>query len=338
MLKRMLNELMVSLNIAPDGPVLIKSGSAGVGTDMCFVTAVRNGKREVYLPGSSLKGVIRSHCEKICRTLQPRSVCQPFNLKNYEIKEQNRDFISCSQIFTKVDYWKNGDGNNPSAHYSASCPACRMFGSLKFKGRCFIDDAYVIGEAPLPHIRDGVGIDRFTGAASRGAKYEFEVITDGKFSTQLHLVNFEMWQLELLTFALRDLVAGDVRIGMATSRGLGKIKTELAAVEYCQWGKKPSALTIADISALETDAAEADRYGFYKPSSNRVDIGDFVPQWQSSGIGHVAKIPPEKLLQEVAFAIRGTMAAYLDANPGREKIKEHYYQPQDRQNFQRRQR
>ena len=60
-------------SITPDGPILIKAGDTGGADptlpDMEFVRTRRRGSAEVYLPGSSLKGVIRAHCERICRSL-----------------------------------------------------------------------------------------------------------------------------------------------------------------------------------------------------------------------------------------------------------------------------
>ena len=308
MLKKILNEIIIQLHISPDGPVLIKSGGAWLGTDMTFVRARRNGKTEVYLPGSSLKGVIRSHCEKICRTLESKSVCDPFE------NDSQKDSISCSNIFKdkKMEEKK---------YYSLSCPACRMFGSLNFRGRCFIDDAYAVGESPEPHIRDGVAIDRFTGAAKGTAKYDYEVITEGTFETQLHLVNFEMWQLELLIFTLSDLCKGNIRIGMGSSRGLGKIKVDIKKVEYHQLGRKPKDISLSDISILEEN--EKDDYGFYNSKVSKVNIQEIPKEakWVSGGsIRYVLDIPGKRLLEEVAQKIRGVLGDYLSKNPNRKEL------------------
>lgn len=69
--KRLVNECLISLEIETDGPLLIRSGETGVyGSDMAPVVTMRNGRdAEPYLPGSSLKGVLRSHAERIARTL-----------------------------------------------------------------------------------------------------------------------------------------------------------------------------------------------------------------------------------------------------------------------------
>ena len=73
--KRRFNEMTLRLTIRPRGPMLIKSGQeAGADPtllDMNFVRAQHpaGGGQTVYLPGSSLKGVMRAYAEKIARTL-----------------------------------------------------------------------------------------------------------------------------------------------------------------------------------------------------------------------------------------------------------------------------
>jgi CRISPR/Cas system CSM-associated protein Csm3 (group 7 of RAMP superfamily) len=80
MLKKFVNEFQAVLKIVPKGPILIKSGqSVSAGTDMSFVKTYRNDRPEVYLPGSSLKGVIRTQAERIGRTLKEEAVCNLFN-------------------------------------------------------------------------------------------------------------------------------------------------------------------------------------------------------------------------------------------------------------------
>ena len=76
MLKKIVNEAFCTLRITTTGPLLVKSGHASVsGPDMTPVLTFRNGKQEVFIPGSSLKGVFRSHIEKIVCSLKPRVVC-----------------------------------------------------------------------------------------------------------------------------------------------------------------------------------------------------------------------------------------------------------------------
>ena len=79
MLKRLYNEARFTRSMLTTGPVLVRSGFPTLpGPDMTPVLTKRGDEWQVYLPGSSLKGVIRSHLEKICRTLRPEPpvVCE----------------------------------------------------------------------------------------------------------------------------------------------------------------------------------------------------------------------------------------------------------------------
>lgn len=232
MLKKLVNESFCTLRITTTGPLLVKSGHASIsGPDMTPVLTWRNGKQEVFLPGSSLKGVFRSHLEKIVCSLKPHVVCYPFEGnedKQADLSQRQRDYRdSCGGMFNQ--YAKRSEDNRRRLEertdlvYAASCPTCRLFGSTGFIGRLAISDAYLASNE-VKEQRDGVGIDRLTGGASHGAKFELEVVsTDVAFETDIHLRNFEIWQLGMLFVVLQDMEDELVRIGSGRSRGLGKV-------------------------------------------------------------------------------------------------------------------
>jgi CRISPR/Cas system CSM-associated protein Csm3 (group 7 of RAMP superfamily) len=70
--KRFVNHCTIELIISPCAPMLIKSGKEGADPtkpDMEFVETYHAGGKSIYLPGSSLKGAIRAHAERIVRTV-----------------------------------------------------------------------------------------------------------------------------------------------------------------------------------------------------------------------------------------------------------------------------
>ena len=106
MLKKLVNEAHCTLRITTTGPLLIKSGFATIsGPDMTPVLTFRNGRSEVFLPGSSLKGVFRSHLEKIICGLKQRVVCYPFSgseEKEADLEQRRQDYRdSCGAVFTE---------------------------------------------------------------------------------------------------------------------------------------------------------------------------------------------------------------------------------------------
>ena len=250
MLKQLLNECRFTLTVHTEGPVLIKSGHPMVlGPNMTPVRTYRNGTMEVYLPGSSLKGVFRSHIEKVIRTLKDGVVCNPFvrtdpDSENDQLVCPNYADVSCGDKFgvrqeerlevNRVQWRRHPKKEDLSneAVYIDSCPACRLFGSTSFIGRVAISDAYLAEDSQQKtEQRDGVGIDRFTGGAAGTAKFELEVVSSGvKFETDIYLRNFEVWQLGILMLIVSDLEDSLIRIGSGRSRGLGNVKATLSEV------------------------------------------------------------------------------------------------------------
>ncbi len=234
MLKKIMNEASLTVRITTTGPLLIKSGRDTVsGPNMTPVLTFRNNRQEVFIPGSSLKGV---------GSLKARVVCYPFSVeadKEADRKQRQRDYReSCGEMFNKIakkDDDRQGEERSKRLDarkdivYAASCPACRLFGSTSFIGRIAINDAYLAPDTKeIKELRDGVGIDRLTGGASHGAKFDLEVVSTGvAFETDIHLRNFELWQLGMLFIVLQDMEDELIPLGSGRSRGLGKVKTEI---------------------------------------------------------------------------------------------------------------
>ncbi len=87
MFKKILNEAWITFKIKATGPILIKAGETDEETEqrqqiehtpkMVFVI---DANKEIFIPGSSIKGVWRSWCEKIARTIStevPPLSCDP---------------------------------------------------------------------------------------------------------------------------------------------------------------------------------------------------------------------------------------------------------------------
>ena len=276
--KRRINQFALTLTIKPNGPLLIKSGldSAADPTlpQMSFVrTQHPHGGETVYLPGSSLKGVIRSHSERILRTVFPNNrhkCCDP--LERGCEKEADR---------------KTGS----AAVYKTSCLACRIYGSTAVGSHFFINDAYP--EVPLNNLelRHNVAINRRNGAAQRGALFDMEVAVTGDFQTTLYLHNFELWQIGLLALALRDIDAGHVRIGFAKSRGLGAVHIDFneAVLQYTTLAGAQEETYKSHIYGVTTampqsGAETASHYGFQETDSQPYEQGEVTADWGNTFI------------------------------------------------------
>lgn len=229
--------------------------------DLTFVTTNRNGQKVFYLPGSSIKGVLRSHAESQARAWSgsDQVVCDPFSDK------------SCSRRLSKKQS-ELDDQNLPMSSaqiYHEACPICKLFGCLQLGSRLRISDAQWIDPKRAEHYRihDHVGIDRRSGAAHAGAKYTQKILERGSFTTTLIVQNFELWQIGLLAYLFDDLIHERIRIGYGTRRGLGRVKATLKEITMRYYGDaarqvQHSPAQIAGIGSLTASQRLPD-YGDY---------------------------------------------------------------------------
>lgn len=224
--KRFVNHCTIELTIIPDGPILIKSGREGADPtkpDMEFVETYHAGGRSIYLPGSSLKGAIRAHAERIVRTVGSDRegklwASDPIKDSTEHLKE-----LLAPEIYKRS-----------SLIYKRSSFTDQMFGNTAIASRVRIEDAYPVDAKQVKvEERNGVAIDRVFGSVAVGP-FNYQVCTVGEFKTKIHLKNFTLAQLGLIGLVLRDLNDGWFGLGFAKSRGLGTVQVEYkkAVVQY----------------------------------------------------------------------------------------------------------
>lgn len=265
--KRLVNELRLDFLIAPKGPLLIKSGKeAGADPTLLDMNFVRTNHAElgrtVYLPGSSLKGAVRSYCEKIGRTVG-LDVCNP--LKRDDKKDGTKK--GCG-----FELERKLRGASGAKIYHDLCPICRVFGHTVMASHAWFADAY-----PTPETveavndteeRDGVAIDRISGAVAVGP-FQLEVVTRGVFQARLTVRNFQLWQVGLLAMALRDMADGRVPIGFAKSRGLGQVTLTYRELQISYPGQFGQASDLdfgTNLYGVTAFGIEED-YGFFPEAS-----------------------------------------------------------------------
>lgn len=192
--------------------------------DMKFVRTLRNGQDEPYLPGSSLKGVLRTRCEQLASTFYASDrIC---NIHDQEGKSSGLQ--SCT---------KRVEAIRSSERYAAACPICKMFGCGGLAGRLAVSDGYLLqGGQHGTGVRDGVGISRQRGASETGALFAYEVLETGTFTMTLTLENFEIWQVGMIAYALNDLLTGGLAVGYGSRRGLGTMSGEVIDASLSYFG------------------------------------------------------------------------------------------------------
>ncbi len=199
----------------------IGRGSTGLfGTDD---EVVKTPDGSPYIPGSSLKGVLRAALERISSfpTLPRDGYASPCISTDKDglcldtspiSKVENRQNMSAQQIADKVA--------------QGSCPLCHLFGNKMMAGKVQFFDASVVKQSWINQYdyRDGVGIDRDTGTAKEGVKYDFEVVPAGTaFHFRVRALNLAKPELQWLLVGLELLRQGEITLGGKVTRGLGRV-------------------------------------------------------------------------------------------------------------------
>ncbi len=271
MFKATLNMMKLKIKITPRTPLLVASGKTFevTGPDIQFVRMKTAYGETVYIPGSSLKGVLRGGLEAILSE-----------------NEKWKAKICCTSEKLCHDLFRNKKDFKNKLPYKHHCPVCRMFGSGDLASRLEISDVFPYDfeetdEAKKKKIealqamvssRTGIKIDRKTGKTSPGALFEYEILSSGELFGEFTFTNYELYQPGLL-FMLFDLSnEGFLRYGHSKSRGLGVLNFDIQSMTILQFGKlKGNTVKGAGMLPQSGDTDSDNDYGFYMKGNDRID-------------------------------------------------------------------
>ena len=196
-------------------------GSGKEGETMSDLGVVLDSQGYPVLPGSSLKGKLRSTCETLSHALRLKAC-----MLNHAVSG-----VDCT---SDVKYYRDVLHSAYQRAYQAgvatrkqwiddnTCDVCKLFGSPVQAGRLWVSDGALKDWTSVVQVRDGVVIDRDSHTAVDGLKYDYEVIpSSSRFELCIDLENPTNPDRALLGAALFDWHAGS-SIGGFTSRGLGR--------------------------------------------------------------------------------------------------------------------
>ncbi|WP_298821617.1 RAMP superfamily CRISPR-associated protein [Chloroflexus sp.] len=233
--------VQAEFTLAATGPFitndLVQAGRSGFDHAPALA-AYEQGARPV-LPGSSLRGALRSHAERIARTLatlkawnagsdsasrkaqflQKCPACNPLTTKTTDPVASCNSFIKTLPKKQREDLEQRGAEDK-------LCLACRLFGSPWNGSRLRVEDAPFVGDKVETKVLDFLAIDRFTGGGRDTAKFDAVVLWKPKFRARLFLENPEPWELGWLALVLRDLHDGLITVGFGAAKGFGQCAIE----------------------------------------------------------------------------------------------------------------
>lgn len=186
------------------------------------------------LPGSSLRGVLRSQAERIARTIT--------NLTS----ENEHDFLDHCPASNPLALRRSPNDPHPeleagvsrlqwSNDFSAQEKqqptadmfdlADRLFGNTHFGSRLVVEDLSLIGD-PVWKPLDFLAIDRFTGGGADKLKFDALALWQPRFAGRLYLEAPLPWELGWLLYTLKDLIDERVTVGFGGAKGFGRITLE----------------------------------------------------------------------------------------------------------------
>jgi len=216
-------EIVLSVEYTNRSPLGIGSGTAKLPTspvDLQVITIIKNGEHVPYIPGSSLKGVLRMVSENIVNSL---------NLHEYKCFMGEE----CKSRYDKLlkKYLKKNLLNNAKNLLQKYCPVCKVFGSASYSAHLYVHDAYPVNNASRG-VKVGIAIDRRSGTAKKGARYTVEYVEPGAvFHGNLVFRNVPNYLIGLVINALDMIDSGYVSIGGFKTRGFGRIKVNYKGVD-----------------------------------------------------------------------------------------------------------
>ncbi len=235
------------------GDLITRTGMRiGVGRDTDVaghdLPVMRDAIGRPFIPGSSLKGVLRSSIEALLRGLSDEPEVQRTQLACLVLQSRERCITNEEML-----EWRQPSGGQPALSaeeisenvLNHSCMVCQTFGSTWLASHVAIRDLPVKAEYWFGQfeVRTGVSLDRDTGTAGRGMLYSFETVPAGAyFELEIEADNLTDWQKGLLWLGLQPFTRGYGRLGGATSRGLGQV--ELTNLQWHGWESDNSAANV----------------------------------------------------------------------------------------------
>jgi len=253
--------LQIKTDFGADDDVLTVEGKLGVTdpfeTDRPDSAFVRTGEvgcdsiSEVnYIPGRSLKGVVRSHCERILRTR--------WALHNDDgVYLTHGATVVCDPNGSELPRLK------PCGKDECRCPACELFGSTHYGGRVTVSEAFPVDASAFSErlkTLQRVSIDRITGGAADKRLFSGRLLFAPEKPDPKLAMNFSIEmecpdssELGLMLFALRDLCKERLRVGFGKHVGQGKVAATITGCSLLTREGSPIHLGLPDEGIGQSD-------------------------------------------------------------------------------------
>jgi CRISPR/Cas system CSM-associated protein Csm3 (group 7 of RAMP superfamily) len=236
--------LTLKIHWKPVGPLMVKAGFDGIATDMLPLVSACNGKIALVLPGSSVKGSLRSHAERIVRTV--RGDYSP----NWFASQGKKKFLEAvklpliDELFGRAGEKVDENNQRPwlpglGALGVIDCFGTKQLTVAQWQAIQTATDDKALNEAlskaglqPWSQAYH-VAIDRWLGSAAESMLYTVLEPHRTEWEPLILEVNLQrlpndlqLPAIALLLLVIRDLANNRLPLGFATHRGMGTVRVE----------------------------------------------------------------------------------------------------------------
>ncbi|MBI5758596.1 MAG: hypothetical protein HZA46_08770 [Planctomycetales bacterium] len=261
--------LDIEIHWNPCGPLMVKAGADGIGVDSVPLVSGVDGRLSLVLPGSSIKGAIRSQAERIVRTLLGTPLSRESDAKKRFLKHLEEVplieslFGAAGKRREQKESLEDGatskqeeDTTNDSTVHlglgtlaADDCYAQPRFSQDQWQAIVAAGAEAPAGQPQSP-LRERltaaglqpwtaayhVAVDRWTGGAAESLLYTVLEPHGVSWEPLRMSLDFQrlpegerLPSLMLTLLVLRDLVRGRVPLGFATHRGMGDLAVDCVA-------------------------------------------------------------------------------------------------------------
>lgn len=266
------SQLTFAIHWHPLDPVMVKAEAEGIAVNILpLVSAVEN-SLTLVIPGSSIKGVMRSQAERIVRTVRSSSTPDDF-LEQVQVELVKTLFGTAAKI----------DKNKKQLGYLGAMGIDDCYANIPISPSQWtaIESAknseelkQALEQANLSKVQSAfhVAVDRWTGGAAAGYLYNalepiginwqpihltLNLARLGKKNSQVDESNSEyLPRVALLLLVLRDLMDGRLTIGFGGNRGMGAIAVE--KIEITGKGELEDLAALDNLTLTTSDFSEID--------------------------------------------------------------------------------